>query len=228
VTEPLRVAIVDDHRMLTDAIRLLLRGEPGIEIVGVFETAEQALNSFEQSRPDIVLMDIDLPGMDGIEATRRILEANPQTRVVVITAFQESDLLAQAVQLGAVGYIPKTHAAEHLVQVIRLVGEGQMVLPIEQLAVLFSGLPARQRPPDRKTHPQELTVREVRILQEISDGWSTAEIANHLSLTPSSIRGHLKDIMARLGVHSQVEAVASAIRSGLIRRRPSSGRSEAP
>jgi DNA-binding NarL/FixJ family response regulator len=220
MTDPLRVAIVDDHRMLTDAIQLLLRGEQGIEIVGAFETAEEALNSLEQSRPDIVLMDIDLPGMDGIEATRRLLEADPHIRVVVITAFQESDLLAQAIQLGAVGYIPKTHAAEHLVQVIRLVGDGQMVLPSEHLADLFSGLPAPRRPPGPAKQPQELTLREIRILQEIADGWSTVEIATHLSLSPSTIRGHLKDIMVRLDVHSQAEAVASAFRRGLIRQYP--------
>jgi two-component system, NarL family, response regulator LiaR len=223
VTDPLVVAIVDDHRLLTDAIRLLLKGEPGIQIAGVFHTAEEALSSWEQSPPDIVLMDIDLPGMDGIEATRLLLEAHPDTKVIVITAYQESDLLTQAVRLGAVGYVPKTHAAENLVQVIRLVGEGQMVLPADQLAALFSGRPVRGGGGSRNAHSRELTVRETRILQEIADGWSTVDIAGRLSLSPSTVRGYLKDIMARLGVHSQVEAVAVAIRSGLVRRRPSSG-----
>lgn len=227
VTDPLQVAIVDDHRLLTDAIRLLLKGEPGIQIAGVFHTAEEALSSWEQHPPNIVLMDIDLPGMDGIEATRRLLEAHPEIRVIVITAFQESDLLAEAVKLGAVGFVPKTHAAEHLVQVIRMVGEGQMVLPADQLAALFSGQPFRSGLASRKTHSRDLTVRETRILQEVADGWSTADIAVRLSLSPSTVRGYLRDIMARLGVHSQVEAVAVAIRSGLVRRRPSSGPSQA-
>src|SRR5205085_6819525 len=124
-----RVLLVDDHQMFSDAIEILLRDVPGIEIVGSVTTGEDALSAVDAVCPDVVLMDIHLPGIDGIEATRLVKERCPDSSVVVITALQQHELAARAVQAGASGFVPKTRAADDLLDVVRAAAAGEMVLP---------------------------------------------------------------------------------------------------
>jgi DNA-binding NarL/FixJ family response regulator len=215
---PIRVLIVDDHRMFTEALRLLLEGAEGIHIAGAVSTAEEAFEACRRDPVDVVLMDIDLPGLDGVAATRRIREEHPDTRVVVITAFTQSELVAGAVAAGASGYVPKTHAVEDLVSVIRLAVEGGVV-------VATGGLPPRPAPlgreppaaPPPRRPTAALTDREVEILQRLADGLSTDEVARALDISPLTVRAHMKKIFTKLGVHSKVNAIVAAARQGLIR-----------
>ncbi|HYT80459.1 MAG TPA: response regulator transcription factor [Actinomycetota bacterium] len=214
--ESIRTLIVDDHRMFSEALRLLLEGAEGVEIVGSVQTAEEALDFCGDDSVDVVLMDIDLPGIDGVEATKLIRQAHPHTRVVVITAFTQSDLVAQAVAAGAAGFVPKTHAVEDLLSVIRLTASPGIIL---------AGAGARPIPSLPRLRPGQgqaaaargnFTVREIRLLQAIADGWSTRDVATALSISPETVRHYTKKILAKLGVHSKAQAIVVAARQGII------------
>ena len=217
MTPPIRVLIVDDHRLFAQALELLLRGEEGIQVVGAAETGEGALEFCQGAQVDVALVDIDLPGMDGIAATRRLRELQPGTQVVVITAFQQPEVIAEAVRAGACGYIVKTDVADTLVGAIRLATAGKMVLPAGNLSHMVS--PFQPPPPQGLGQPQEespLTEREIQILEAVADGQSTFQMAEAFLISVSTVRSHVKSILSKLGVHSKAEAVMKAVRLGLI------------
>jgi DNA-binding NarL/FixJ family response regulator len=216
--ESIRVLVVDDHRMFAEAIELLLANEDGIEIVGAVGTGEAAADFAGTHRPDVVLVDIDLPGMDGIEAMYRIREASPNSHLVVVTAFQQRSVMARAVEAGAAGFVPKTRAADDLVDVIRRAAAGEMVLPSGDIGEVLNNL--QQAASDRSDAARLLgllTSREVEILKLVADGHSTAEIAKHFFISPFTVQSHVKNILSKLGVHSKLEAVTFALRHGAVR-----------
>jgi two-component system, NarL family, nitrate/nitrite response regulator NarL len=218
MSDPIRVLIIDDHRMFADALQLLLRGEEGIDLAATASTAEEALEISGSMQPDVVLMDIDLPGIDGIEATRIFRQRQPGVSVVIITAYQQPDVIAAAIDAGASGYVPKTHAADELVSVIRRAAVGEMVLPSRDIAAILGRLQrAREIRTDEGHLLARLTPRELEVLQLLADGKSIAEIAQALFISPRTVRTHVKSVLARLGVHSKLEAVTMAIRYGVIR-----------
>src|SRR6266542_1617414 len=134
INDPIRVLIVDDHRLFSQALGLLLRGEDGIEVLGAVETGEEALEFCRDNEIDVALVDIDLPGMDGIAITAQLQKLRPEVRVVVITAFQHPDVISRAVAAGARGYITKTDVPDTLLGAIRMAMAGNMVLPAGKLA----------------------------------------------------------------------------------------------
>jgi DNA-binding NarL/FixJ family response regulator len=218
MSDPIRVLIIDDHRMFADALQLLLRGEKGIDLAATAATAEEALAISDSMQPDVVLMDIDLPGIDGIEATRLIRQRHPEVSVVIITAYQQPDVIAAAIDAGASGYVPKTHAADELVSVIRRAAVGEMVLPSRDIAAILGRLQKTREIRTVEGHLlARLTPRELEVLQSLADGKSTAEIAQALFISPRTVRTHVKSVLAKLGVHSKLEAVTMALRYGLIR-----------
>jgi len=218
MTDPIRVLIIDDHRMFADALQLLLGGEDDIDMAAAASTAEEALEIAGTVLPDVVLMDIDLPGIDGIEATRILRQRQPQARVVIITAFQQPDVIASAIDAGASGYVPKTHAADELVGVIRRAAAGEMVLPSKDIGAILGRLQkVREIRTDEGQLVARLTPRELEVLQLLADGKSTAEIAQSLFISPRTVRSHVKSVLAKLGAHSKLEAVTMALRYGVIR-----------
>jgi DNA-binding NarL/FixJ family response regulator len=218
VTRAIRVLIIDDHLMFADALRLLLAGEDDIEMAAPVSTAEEAFQILGNLRPHVVLMDIDLPGIDGIEATRILRQRQPQTKVVVLTAYRQLDVIAAAIDAGASGYVPKTQAAEELVSVIRRASTGEMVLPSRDIADIMDRLRRlREIRTDAGQLLSRLTFRELEVLQSIADGKSTAQIAQSMSISPRTVRSHVKSILAKLGVHSKLEAVTMAFRYGALR-----------
>ena len=220
---PIRVLVVDDHRMFAEALDILLADEDGFEVVGSVGSAEAALELVDQAAPDVVLMDIELPGMDGIEATRRIREASEFTQVVIITAFPEPAVMVRAIEAGACGFIPKTQAADQLVRVVRQAASGEMVLPAGEMRTVLGSLWEAQRlQSDALRLRAILTSREIEMLQGIVDGRSTSELANRFHISQSTVRTHVKNILFKLGVHSKLEAVTFALRLGLIRIDPGS------
>jgi DNA-binding NarL/FixJ family response regulator len=243
--QAIRVPSVDDHRMFSQALELLLRGEDDIQVVGSAATGEEALQMCDTFPVDVALVDIDLPGIDGVEVTSRLRESHPEVRVVVITAFQAPNVMARAVKAGASGYVMKTDLADTLVGAITMAMSGNMVLPAGRLAPPISalgrwdpvtqpgaaggasagGTPAAGAPPappgaDRDRGSGPLTDREIEILQSIANGWSTADIGAAFAITEHTVRSHVKRILTKLGAHSKAEAVTRGVHLGLISTAP--------
>jgi DNA-binding NarL/FixJ family response regulator len=229
--QTIRVLIVDDHRMFSQALELLLRGEDGIAVVGSAATGEEALEMCDAMEVDVALVDIDLPGIDGVAVTAHLRERHPEVRVVVITAFQAPNVMARAVKAGASGYVMKTDLADTLVGAITMAMSGNMVLPAGRLAPSLSALgrwdqPGGQAPEtgpaaasaERSSGP--LTEREVDILQSIANGRSTQDIAATFEITEHTVRSHVKRIFTKLGAHSKAEAVTKGVHLGLISTDP--------
>jgi DNA-binding NarL/FixJ family response regulator len=218
-----RLLVVDDHRMFAEAIELLLATAEGIEIAGAVGTGEEAVELLSRTRVDVVLMDIDLPGIDGVEATRQIRASHPETYVVIVTALHGS-VMARGVEAGASGFVSKTRATEDLVEVIRRAAAGEIVLPPGEIAEVLGKL--QRAATSRATAGVALgtlTPRESDILQQIAQGHSTAGIAKSLFISPFTVQTHVKNILAKLGVHSKLEAVTFALRHGALEVSPGGG-----
>ena len=214
---PLRVLVVDDHRLFAEAIKHLLASADGLEVVGASATGEDAVEVARRERPDLILMDFELPGIDGIEATRAVKAAMPATHIVMVTAYEDSTLIARAVEAGASGFVPKSLGPDELVEAIHRVAGGELVLPTLDIDVVLTNL---QRSAASRSRAggllRQLTSRELEILQMITEGHSTSEIAEHFFLSPLTVKSHVKNIYSKLGVHSKLEAVTFALRHGAV------------
>jgi DNA-binding NarL/FixJ family response regulator len=213
-----RVLVVDDHEVFSDAVAMLLERQPDVRLVGAARSADEAIRLIElaaNGRPDVVLMDIDLPGIDGIQATRRIRELSPDAKVVMLTAMQDPEVIADALAAGACGYVPKTRAVEELMDVVRRAAAGEFVMPERHLGPVVQQLRSAQGRPGDAPVLGRLTARETEILRSIAAGDSTTEVADALGISALTVQSHVKSILAKLGVHSKIEAVTLAWRSGL-------------
>ncbi len=209
-----RVLVVDDHEMFSDALAMLLHRQPDVVLVGSARDAEEAL-SLLGTEPDVVLMDLDLPGVDGIQATRQIRLAAPGTKVVVLTAMEDPELIADALAAGACGYVPKTRAVDELMDVVRRAAAGELVLPERDLAPVLEQLRSGRASSPGEAALRRLTPRETQILRALAAGDTTTQIADALGISALTVQSHVKSILAKLGVHSKIEAVTLAWRHGL-------------
>jgi len=213
----IRVLIVDDHRLFNDGIRLLLQQAPEIEVAASASSGEEALELAATVRPDVVLMDVDLPGMGGIEAMRQLSTMERGPAVVALSAFQQGDVIADALEAGAAAYVPKTHAPEELIDAIRQAADGSSSVPPEQVDAVLARL---RRRPDAPIVPstvgRDLTPRERDVLVRLADGQSVTETADALHVSVFTIRGHVRGILTKLGVRSMTQAVALSLREGLL------------
>jgi len=244
VTERLRVLLVDDHRLFSEALTILLRAQASIEEVVAVETAEEAVAICAERAPDVVLMDLDLPGMDGLDAMDRIRETSPETRVVIVTAMRKPEYVARAVQSGAVGFVHKSRGPEELINVIERAAAGAIVISPDDIFSVISyaefdrdasasgravgGVGASGQGTagtgalgsgvgsGRNALIDRLTAREVEILRVLAEGKSTDEVAELLFISRLTVQSHVKSILAKLGVHSKLEAVTFALRRGII------------
>jgi two-component system nitrate/nitrite response regulator NarL len=212
--EPIRVLVVDDHEMLAEALKLLFSRHPAFELVGCAPDAERAVEMTAGERPDVVLMDLELPGMDGLQVTRRIKATRPSTKVVAVTSFKEP-AAAELLAAGACGYIHKTRAVEDVLDLVRRAAAGEIVMPDADLPELVDRLQTVERPPVPEFTVGRLTARETQILQALAAGDSTPAVAAQLGISPLTVESHVKSILAKLGVHSKIEAVMLAWRHGL-------------
>jgi DNA-binding NarL/FixJ family response regulator len=211
----IRVVLVDDHQMFAEAIGMFLATEADIEVVEILGDANGVVERLRDSRPDVVLMDIDLPGVDGVTATRRIVEARPETKVVLITALSDPGLVMRGVQAGASALVAKERAADDLVDVIRRTATGEEIFPAPQLRLL-SLAPASGEAETKV----KLTQRELEVLQGLVDGMSTDELAAALFVSPRTVQGHVQSILTKLRVRSKLEAVVTGLRLGIVHLHP--------
>jgi len=209
----IRILIADDHPVFRFGLRMLLESEDDLEVVGEAGTGEEALAQTEALQPDVVLMDINLPGMNGVEATHRLLQARPQTGVLMVTMLDDNSLLA-ALRAGARGYLLKGAAAEETLRAIRAVAHGEAIFSpaiAQRLAEAVVMTPAAE---SARPFP-ELTAREREILGFIARGVSNAAIAEQLSLSLKTVRNHVSSILDKLQVSDRLQAGLRAREAGL-------------
>jgi two-component system response regulator NreC len=211
----IRLLLVDDHVVVRMGLRMLFEGEPDIEIVGESDTAREAIAAVSELKPDVVLMDIGLPDLSGIEATREIKKAYDDTAVVALTIHEDDEYFFQMLDAGATGYVPKRAAPEELLTAIRAAASGDVYL-YPSLAKLLVRDYLSQDQDSKAEIPGGLTPREEEVLALLADGDSNAEIASKLSISPKTVARHRENIMAKLNMHSRTELVKYAIRKGII------------
>jgi NarL family two-component system response regulator LiaR len=210
-TTPIRIVLVDDHAMLRRGLAFFLSGFDDLELVGEADSGEQALTVCRQTLPDVVLMDIKMPGLDGAETTRLIREQFPQIQVIVLTSFQEDDLVRRALEAGAIGYLLKDISAIDLARAIRQAHAGGLILAPGAAEAL---LQTPHQPLARSDYG--LTKREQQVLDLLAEGLSNAEIADRLVISLSTAKFHVHSILTKLEVSSRAEAIALAWKHGLI------------
>ncbi len=208
----IRVMIVDDHAMVRDGLKVFLLIFDDVEVVGEARNGEQAVELCGRLLPDVVLMDMVMPGMGGPAATRAIRERYPQVKVIALTSYTEETLVQQAIQAGAIGYLLKDVEPEELMNAIRAAQAGQPTLaPIAAQALIQ----VTTGPPRPGT---DLTRREREVLNLMVKGQTNAEIARQLTLSPSTVNFHVSNILAKLGTTNRTEAVSLAVRDRLVER----------
>ena len=208
----IRVLIVDDHAIVRRGIRALLSEAGGFTIVGEVDNGQSAVLAAAETQPDVILMDLLMPGMDGIEATRQITAQQPQMRVLVLTSFAADNKVFPAIKAGAVGYLLKDSSPDELVRAIRQVHRGE---PALHPSIARKLLQEVARPPAQEAAPETLTARELGVLRLIAQGLSNQEIANRLAVSEATIRTHVSRILGKLHLASRTQAALYAVREGL-------------
>jgi two-component system response regulator NreC len=209
----MRLLLVDDHAVVRSGLRMLLESEADLEIVGEAGTGQQALQKVEQLQPDVVLMDIGLPDLSGIEVTQRIKQQWPQVAVVALTIHEDQEYFFKMLQAGISGYVPKRAAPEELLTAVRTAASGGVYLYPSLAKLLVSDYLTGDRGP----LVDGLTEREQEVLVHLAEGASTEVIAETLKIAPKTVGRHRENIMRKLNLHSRAELVKYAIRKGIIR-----------
>lgn len=214
--EKIRVLVVDDHTIVRDGIRALLGLAGDIEVVGEAENGREALDRVRELVPDVVLMDVAMPTMDGLEATRRIHREFPQTKVLALTQYDDREYVFSVVEAGAQGFISKTAASAEVVSGIRAVHRGDSFLSPSVARLLVEHY--REGATVRKSQDPygQLTDREREILKLLAEGYTGQEIAEMLVISPKTVEGHKTNLMSKLDIHSRIDLVKYALRKGII------------
>jgi NarL family two-component system response regulator LiaR len=212
VTEavPIRVLVVDDHAVVRSGLAAFLLAFDDLTVVGEAGSGEEALRGFAEVEPDVVLMDLVMPGMDGAAATLAMRESCPTAQVIALTSYKDEELVKKALEAGAIGYLLKNVSAEELAEAIRSAHAGRPTLAPEAAQALIES--TRKRPAPR----YELTERELEVLALMVEGLSNPEIAKGLLISRSTVKFHVSNILAKLDVASRVEAVALALQHNLV------------
>lgn len=212
----IKVLIADDHAIVRLGIVELLRGQPHIEIVGEAVDGREAVANTLALRPDVIVMDISMPVLSGLEAAAEIREVAPETRVLILTVHDQDEYLFEALQAGAAGYVLKGADTEDLVRAIGVVHEGEIFIYPRMTATLVGEYLRNVHAGEVDEQYETLTAREREVLELIADGRSNADAAETLHLSPHTVQTHREHIMQKLGIHSRTELLKYAVRKGLI------------
>lgn len=212
--QPIRIVIADDHAVVRQALHVMLEMEPEFTVIGEADDGEQALVLADEFHPDLVLMDIRMEGMDGVRATRLLREQHPEISVLILTGFGEDEVLLQAVEAGAQGFLLKDASAEEVKQAILRVVHGESHMTPGLLRKLMDELAQRERQPEPAY--SNLTPREREVLKALSRGLSNDEIAKELVISEKTVKTHLGNIFSKLQVEGRAQAMLYAIREGIV------------
>jgi NarL family two-component system response regulator LiaR len=209
--KPIRVLVVDDHNMVRKGLATILRVKAGLELVGEASNGQEALQVCERVQPDVILMDLMMPEMDGAAATRIIRERWPQVQIIALTSFQEKELVREALQAGAIGYLLKNVSADDLAAAIQEAHAGRSTLAPEAIQALIRADSQDAIPGQDRSEAFGLTPREREVLALMVAGLSNPEIAERLIVSRSTAKAHVSNILSKLGVSNRAEAIALAL-----------------
>lgn len=216
MSEQIRLLLADDHAVVRSGLRLLLEAQPDLVIVGEAENGEEAIRRTAELEPDVVLMDIEMPGMNGIEAARRIKAQSPATSVLALTMYEDDQYFFEMLRAGASGYVPKRAAPDELATAIRAVSRGEVFLHPSLAGRLVQDYLQRRDVEEQEPAADDLTPREQEVLTLIAQGLSNNEIADQLVISAKTVDRHRENIMRKLNLHNRVDLVKYALRKGLI------------
>jgi DNA-binding NarL/FixJ family response regulator len=209
-----RLLLADDHRMLRDSLRRSME-ENGFDVVGEAGDGAEAVQLAQELRPDVVLMDVSMPNLDGVEATRQITRLVPEAQVVMLTMHADGEVMARAIQAGAIGYLVKDCAITDVVSAVRLAASGESVLSPDLAVSMLADVKRTAIDPGNGHAP--VSAREEQVLQLVADGLSLPEVAAELFISVKTVKNHLASIYAKLDARDRTQAVLRAVRMGIIR-----------
>jgi NarL family two-component system response regulator LiaR len=210
------VLIADDHPLLRDGVANLLQKESDFEVVGQAADGEEAVKLANEKSPDVVLMDIEMPKVDGLEATRQIKAALPETSVLVLTIHDDEEYIAALLDAGAAGYLLKTTFGKELVQAVRAVHLGEFILDSQIGPKVFRAFALRSNKLVPLTEGKTLSDKEIEVAKLVGRGMTNEEITKKMNISLRTVKGHLSDIFYKLGVNSRTESIAACLRSGIL------------
>ena len=216
--EAIRILIVDDQRLMREGLHILLELEPDLQIVGEADNGEAALSAYGELRPDVVLMDVRMPGMDGVEATWRLRERWPEARIVILTTFDDDEYVFEGLRAGALGYLLKDVSGHDLAEAVRTVAAGGALIEPSVAAKVVAQF-ARMAPPARGADAglaEPLSEREVEILRLVAGGLTNRQVAARLFLAEGTVKNHVTSILGKLGARDRTQAAIRARELGLI------------
>lgn len=214
----IRVVIADDHRSFGEALQIALDNEDDLTVIEVVTDGESAIESAHVRHPDVLLMDVQMPGVDGLEATRRIHREASATKVILLSGHDDDVVLARAVEAGARGFLPKTHAVSDLADAIRRAYRGEPLHAVSEVELSLAKFRMQRRTDGELAQRVErLTPRELEILQRVAAGEGSADIAEELGMSRHTLRTHIQNVLTKLGVHTKTDAVVAAIRFGKVK-----------
>jgi len=208
----IRVLIADDHAIVRKGICALLATEPEIEVVGEAEEGREAITQARRLSPDVILMDLVMPRVDGLEAIRHITACQPEARILVLTSFDGDDKVFPAIRAGALGYLLKDTGPDELIRAIQQVHRGESSLHPTVARKLLQEV---SRPTGKAAEPDPLTQREIEVLRLVANGWSNREVADRLHISEATVRTHVSNILGKLNLCSRTQAALYALREGL-------------
>lgn len=211
---PIRILLADDHAVVRAGLRALLTAEPDLELVGEAEDGDQVLQLVSRLHPNLVLMDVSMPGQGGIDALRQVKEMSPATHVLVLTVHEDDSLMRRAIRAGASGYVVKQAAESELIHAIRAVWRGDIYIHPTMTRALLKDLVSPS--PVQHSHNNTLTQRELEVLRLIARGYTNNQIAKQLNISARTVEGHRANIMGKLELHSRVELVEYAEQHNLL------------
>jgi two-component system, NarL family, response regulator NreC len=212
----IKLLLVDDHEVVRTGLKMLLEGQPDIDIVAEASNGAEAIQLADQYHPEIVVMDITLPDITGIEATRQIKQMHPEISIVALTIHEDEQYFFEMLQAGASGYVPKRAAPEDLIGAIRAIHAGEIYLYPSLAKALVVDYLGRSRSEPPEASLEMLTSREIEVLELLAEGLSNEEIAERMVISRHTVARHRENLMRKLGLHNRGELVKYAIRQGLI------------